>query len=52
VISHGRACTDGDWCDYCANLAEDRAYSWGFDDDWQLAQTQYERHLDRMGEGA
>jgi hypothetical protein len=46
---HGRVCMD-EPCDYCQNLAEDRAYDIGHRDDWQLAQTQYERHLDRLGE--
>jgi hypothetical protein len=38
-----------DACDYCANLAEDKAYSWGDVDDWRLGQTQYEGYLDRLG---
>ena len=49
---HGRACTEGDWCDYCQNLAEDRAYDWGDPGDIWLAEAQYERHMDRMGGAA
>jgi hypothetical protein len=49
VKHHGRDCLT-DACDYCMELAEDKAYDIGDRDDWQLAQTQYERHLDRMGE--
>lgn len=49
MIPHGRSCAEEAICDYCQNLAEDRSHDWGFDDDWQLAQTQYEGYLDRLG---
>lgn len=47
-MHHGRACSE-EACDYCESLAEDRAYDWGFSDDWQKAADQYDRYLDRLG---
>jgi hypothetical protein len=47
-VIHGRACKD-EPCPFCESLAEDRAYSWGFDDDADKAADQYDRYLDRLG---
>jgi hypothetical protein len=38
-----------DACDYCANLAEDKAYSWGDVDDIRIVERQFEAYWDRLG---
>jgi hypothetical protein len=44
----------GDYCDYCAHLAErremEREETW--EGDWRDGQDAYERFLDRIGESA
>lgn len=50
-LRHGRDCAT-DLCDYCQNLAEERAYDWGDDSDTRGSERQYEAYLERLGEGA